>query len=108
MKKNGPDCAPVQPDPQSHASECPVAVARLERTDGQNHRDAAAIVDIFFVDSHEVSFFELNRDENVRRGGYSEDEMRGGHDRSRPEDEQPPDIKRMPNMAVKSGCAKPG
>ena len=93
FRKNGPGYAPGNLGPAIltfHVHS--FGLAGLERTDGQDHRHAAAIVDVLFMDSQKIAFLELNRDEDVRSGGYSKNQVRGGHDGSRPEDKQPSDI----------------
>ena len=91
--KNGPGYAPGNLGPAIltfHVHS--LGLAGLERTDGQDHRYAAAIVDVLFVDPQKISFLELNRDEDVCGGGDSKDQVRRRNDWSRPEDKQPSDI----------------
>src|SRR6266487_1847065 len=66
------------------------------------HGHTAAIVGVLAMSAHQVSFFELNRDQDVGCGCDCEHQMRRGHHRSRPEHHQPAGIKRMADKAVRA------
>src|SRR5215813_3728247 len=59
------------------------------RADGQEHRNTASILGVFCMKSHQVAFLELNCNQDVCSGCYCEHEMRGCHQRRRPEHEKP-------------------
>ena len=76
------------------------------RADGDDHRHAAAILRVLFVELDQVALLESNCDEDVGGGAEREDQMRNGHHGRCPEHQQPSHVERVPNDAVHSWSAE--
>ena len=64
------------------------------------HRNTLPILRILRMLGDEVALFELNRDQDVRRRGDREHQVRQRHGRRRPEREQQADVQRVTHDAI--------
>ena len=68
---------------------------------GNYHWDVFPVTSVLIaVRADEISFFKLNRQEDVCSRGDGKDEMRDRHRWRRPEGKQPAEIERMTNVAI--------
>ena len=72
--------------------------------EGNEHRHPTTVLLVLAaVERDEVSFLELDGQQDVRRRRDRKHQMRQRHRRRHPECEEPADVERMPNETVRSG-----
>src|SRR6185369_1144197 len=70
-----------------------------KRRNKHRHRLSVLFVSVAVL-THEVTLFELNRDQNVSRRCDRKEQMRRRHQRRHPECEEPTNVKRMSHEPV--------
>jgi hypothetical protein len=76
---------------------------RLNPESRHQHGDTAPVLGVpLAVDLAEIPLLEPDRDEDVSRGRYGEEEVRRGHRRRCPEGEEPADVEGMPHGSVRT------
>src|SRR5215475_918744 len=67
------------------------------------HWNAAAVLGVLAMKAEEIALFELNGHEDIGGSGNGEEQMRESHQRSRPENHDPTNVKRMAHVAIQEG-----